>query len=208
MRVHNVEQGTEEWLKLRCGIATGSEFNKLVTATGKASSQVKAYAMLLAAEDYAGGPVDPFQGNSATERGHLLEPDAREFYAFTISEPVTEVGFVTNDEETVGCSPDSLVGEKGLLEIKCPLAPKFLDCLKYTKEGQCPPDYFLQVQGQLYVTGREWCDLFVYHPQLPSRPVRVFPDAMYQDIIGNQLEVLAQLKAEAVQMLIDEREAA
>lgn len=208
MQIHNVEQGTEEWLKLRSGIATASEFSKMVSPTGKPSTQINGYADLLAAETLVGGPIDPFTGNAATERGHDLEPEAREFYEFTTGLKVKTVGFITNDAGTAGASPDSLVGSDGMLEIKCPLAPKFMACLPFIREEKCPPDYFIQVQAQLLIAEREWCDLFVYHPQLPSHPVRVYPDEKYQAVMREQLDKLQVLKAASLALLHKEQEAA
>lgn len=208
MQIHTVEQGTPEWLALRLGIPTASEFKNLVTPTGKAATAVKSYALTLAAERFIGEPVDAFTGNAATERGHELEPAARRFYEFSNDVEAVQVGFVTSDDKTVGCSPDSLIGEDGLLEIKCPLAPKFMECLKYVHEGKCPPDYFIQVQGQMFVCERKWCDLLFYHPQLPPRHIRVFPDAAIVETLQSQLTKLAELRSDALAMLTDQKEAA
>ena len=151
MIIHNVEQGTGEWYQLRAGLATASEFSKLVTPTGKPSKSVTPYANLLAVETLLNRPAEQFNGNWATERGNELEPQARGYYAFDSGLEVKEVGFITNDEKTAGCSPDSLVGDEGLLEIKCPLEQKFIDCFSSIYDGECPADYKIQVQAQMFI---------------------------------------------------------
>lgn len=209
MQIHkDIEQGSAAWYQLRAGKATASEFSKLVTATGKPSKSIGPYARLLAAEDVLERSLEQFGGNASTERGHELEPEARNYYEFTTSAKIEEVAFITNDEGTAGCSPDSLVNEDGLLEIKCPMEQKFMDCLAHTYEGNCPPDYWIQVQAQIFISGREWCDLLVYHPELPSKPLRVFPDKDLHKIFEDQLKEIQKAKAQAIAMLTDQKEAA
>jgi len=127
--VHDVAQGTDEWHALRAGLPTASEFSKLVTSKGEPSKSMTAYAMELAGELYAGRPLDAWEGNKYTERGHEIEHEARLAYAMR-GEPVEEIGFVTDDEGLWGCSPDGLVGEYGMIEIKC-LPKKHISVLLY-----------------------------------------------------------------------------
>ncbi len=208
MIIHDVEQGTGEWYQLRAGLATASEFSKLVTPTGKPSKSVTPYANLLAVEALLNRPAEQFNGNWATERGNQLEPEARGFYAFDTGLEVKEVGFITNDEKTAGCSPDSLVGDDGLLEIKCPLEQKFIDCFEAVYEGKCPADYIIQVQAQIYISGRDWCDLFLFHPDLPKKPVRVFPDKELHAVFESQMQVLLSQKNAMLAKLTEQKEAA
>ena len=86
------------------------------------------------------------------------------------------VGFVTTDDGMVGCSPDRLVGEVGLLELKCP-APQTQ--VAYLVDRAVDAKYKPQTQGQLFVTGREWVDVFAYHPELPFVPVRTERDEVF-----------------------------
>lgn len=173
MIVHNMEQGTPEWLALRAGKPTASCFDKLIDSSGKRSDQIDYYAITLAAEAFAGKPVDSWEGNRWTERGKLLEPDARTFYAFTHDSEPVQVGFVTDDNDAFGCSPDALVSFDGMTEIKCLKAENHIKALMhYRKNGRCPPDYVQQTQGQLLVCERLWCDLIFYHPELPSVVIR------------------------------------
>ena len=119
MIVHNVEQGTPEWFALRAGKPTASEFSKLITSTGEPSKSMAGYAITLAGEMYAGKPLDAWEGNAYTERGKILEADARRAYAFLNDVEPETVGFVSNDAVQYGCSPDSLINREGILEIKC-----------------------------------------------------------------------------------------
>ncbi len=208
MQIHDVEQGTGEWYQLRAGLATASEFSKLVTPTGKPSKSVTSYANLLAVETLLNRPAEQFNGNWATERGNELEPEARLYYALTTSQRVKEVGFITNDGKTAGCSPDSIVGDDGLLEIKCPLEQKFVDCFSYVYEGECPPDYHIQIQAQMFISGRSWCDLLLFHPDLPKKPVRILPDKELHAVFEGQMQVLLSQKAAMLAKLTEQKEAA
>ena len=179
MIVLDVEQGSTPWIECRLGIPTSSEFSKIMTPKGKLSASRLPYLGKLVAE-WALGDVDgiEFAGNAWTERGHILEPKARAAYAFTTDlDPVT-VGFVYRDEErTSGCSPDGLVGDDGLLELKCPKAGTHLTWLA---QDVVPREHQPQLQGQLWVCQRDWIDFMSFYPGLPPFLVRVAPDPTYQ----------------------------
>lgn len=182
MIIHDVEQNSEEWLKLRAGIPTASEFSKLVDSKGKKSATFEKYAMTLAAEKIAGSDVDGFEGNSWTERGHELEPDAVKSYEFLKDVEAVKAGFITNNKQTMGCSVDRLIGDDGLLEIKCLKATTLIETMLYFKKNsRAQPKYFQQVQGQMMVAGRKWCDLYFYHPKLPPLCIRQYPDDSFQN---------------------------
>jgi len=170
---HDIEQGTEEWLKLRSGMPTASCFSKLITSTGKQSESLCGYAITLAGELYAGKPLESFEGNAYTERGKALEDEARKMYTFLSGTSPEIIGFVTDDAATYGCSPDSIIDGDGLLEIKCLKAENHIKALLYyRKHGKCPPDYIQQTQGQIFVCERDWCDLFFYNENLPCLTIR------------------------------------
>lgn len=176
MLVHNVTQGTPEWLQCRLGIPTASEFDKIITPTGKPSAQADAYMNKLLAEMMVGKPVDTFEGNTWTERGNELEPSAVSFYELQNDVEATAVGFITDDARTMGCSPDRLIGEHGLLECKCPAPHTHVEYLLNRKIDQ---KYYPQLQGQLLVTGRQWVDIISYHPEMAPVVIRVEQDVAF-----------------------------
>lgn len=189
MIVHeNVEQGSEEWFILRAGRPTGSSFKKLVSSTGQKSTQMKEYAAQLAAEQYAGMLLYEWGGNSFTERGKQLEGMARDWYEFERDCEVQEVGFITDDDNTHGVSPDGLVGDDGLVEIKCQIAKKHTMSVRYVIERKKPPtDFASQIYGQLMVTERDWCDLVLFHPNLPSLAFRVYRNPEFEAVLAEQI---------------------
>jgi hypothetical protein len=202
MIVHNVEQGTDEWFALRCGIPTGSEFKKLVTSKGEPSKTLSTYAITLANEKYAGKPVDAWEGNGWTERGKELEDEAISLYEFVNDVTVERVGFITLDDGTAGCSPDGMVGDDGMLEVKCLKSETHTKTIMYyQKHGKCPTDYVQQTQGQIMIAEREWCDLIFYHPILPQLTIRRHKDSALQsaimlgikDVLAERDTVLAAL---------------
>ena len=171
----DVKQGSPEWHAARLGIPTASNFSKILTpATGKASTQAKGYMMSLLAEWLTGVPSE--EGVTLfMDRGKELEPLARKWYANEYDVSVKEVGLVLRDDKLVASSPDGLVGEPGTLEIKCPSAKTHIE---YLLDG-LPGGYFAQIQGALWLTGREWTDLVAFHPDLPPIVKRVPRDEGY-----------------------------
>lgn len=174
MIVHSVLQGSPEWYTVRAGLPTASNFSMLITSTGEPSKSLPEYAITLAAEKYSGRPVDAWEGNGYTERGKLLEPDAKSLYSFVQNCEIEPVGFVTDDLLTFGCSPDGFIGDDGLAEFKCLKAENHIKkaILYYRKHGRCHPDYVQQTQGQMLVCERQWCDLIFYNPELPMLTIR------------------------------------
>lgn len=198
MIVHEAEQGSVAWIEARLGIPTASQFSRIVTATGRLSKSRDGYLAELLAAWCLGEPVTDFLGTDATERGHALEPEARKYYSFQRDVDAQTVGLIYKDDSCmVGCSPDGLVGEDGLLELKCPMPPKHLLWLARCsatekKPAVCPPEHNPQVQGQLWVSGRSWCDFMSYHPQLPPLLVRVEPDETYQAALDELMPKFVQ----------------
>jgi len=185
--IHNVEQNTPEWESLRAGKPTGSEFSRLITSTGEPSKSMKGYAEELAAELYAGKPLNTWDGNKYTDYGHEIEDEAACAYEMRTGVAVESIGFVTDDMEQYGCSPDRMTEDGGGLEIKC-LPKKHVSVLLYWKKnGKAPPDYRQQTQGQLFITGWKYIDLYFYRPELPSLVVRQIPDPAIFAAIEKQL---------------------
>jgi len=193
MQTHNFEQCSPEWYQIRSGIPTASNFSKLVTSKGEPSKTLPVYAQLLAAEKYAGKTLDEWQGNQWTERGKELEGDARDLYAFQYDVEPVQVGFITDDQGRYGCSPDSLIDDEGMLEIKCLKTENHVKAFLYfNKHEKCPTDYVQQTQGQLYVAEREWCDLFFFHPDLPHLTIRQYRDENFIKRLQNQIALVEQ----------------
>ena len=172
--IHAVEQNSPEWFKARLGIPTASAFGKIITSTGKASTKSGDYMNTLLAEWLAGEPLESWEGNQWTERGHELEQDARSYYEMTNDVDVEQVGFITND--LAGCSPDGLVGTNGGFECKCP-SPGIH--VKYLLGNKVPATYYPQVMGSLWITEREWWDFESFHPVLDKMIIRVHRDEEY-----------------------------
>ncbi len=176
MLIHDVDQRSDEWYALRAGIPTASEFSKLVTSKGEPSKSAAGYALTLAGEKYAGKPLDAWEGNQWAERGRELEIKAIELYEFAYDATVEPVGFVTDDEQTMGCSPDGIVNNGGV-EIKCLKAENHIKAILYhRKNGHAPVDYLQQTQGQMWICDWAWCDLIFYHPELPLLVIRQNPE--------------------------------
>lgn len=173
------EQGSSEWLQERLGVITASNLDCIITAGGKATTGSKAdtYMKTLLAEWYVGKPVDTFEPTQWMQRGTELEPEARAYYEMLKEVDVEQVGLCFRDEsKQVGASPDGLVGGNGLLEIKCPKASTMIP---YMLDGGLPSTYKQQVQGQLWVTDREYCDFLAYHPEFEPFLVKVERDEKY-----------------------------
>lgn len=194
MIILDVIQGSPEWHQARLGRPTASNFDKLVTTTGASSKQREKYLYQLAGERVSGKAEETYQ-NQAMQRGIEMEAEARAFYELTNNVKIEQVGICyLNEEKKVSCSPDGLVGKDGLIEIKCPLIYTHVGYL-LNQNGGLLQDYFQQVQGQLYVTGRKWCDLISYFPGIKPLVLRVDPDEKFLKALAVELEVFCkQLK--------------
>lgn len=190
MRIHDVEQGTPEWLALRAGKPTSSEFSKIITGTGKPSDSFDDYALVLATEKYLGGPIDDgFQGTWQMRRGNQLEPLSAAEYEMERQVKINHVGFITDDLMRWGTSTDGLIGEEGVVEFKNLIAKSFVQLLlKLKKNNVTPASYIPQIQGELFVTGRQWCDIVFSHPQFEPIIHRHYPDLEYHKILERQLK--------------------
>ena len=180
LEIFTCPQGSDEWFKVRRGIPSASEFHS-VLAKGEGKTR-RTYMMRLIGERLTGESSSHFT-NEHTERGHVMEAEARAMYSFDVEAPLKQVGFVhrtvfvdTGLTFGVGCSPDSLVGEDGLLEIKTKLSHLQLEVLLADK---VPSEHIAQCQGALWVTGRNWLDFVSYWPGLPLFVKRVYPDPEY-----------------------------
>jgi len=179
----DLEQGTDEWLAARCGIVTASVVGQLITpSTIKPAKNDKSRGLTesLAAERLT-GYVEPMHVSADMERGTLDEPYAREIYSQYFAE-ATEVGFMVRDDWgfRLGYSPDGLVGDDGLIEIKSrnqkiQLATILADEVPLANMAQC--------QAGLLVSGREWIDYVSYCGGMPLYVKRVLPDKRWHEAI-------------------------
>ena len=182
----------DEWLQERCGLVTASNFSK-VLAGGKGKTR-RAYMLKLAAERLT-GEVQPTYQSKAMERGSELEDQAREEYQFVTGNHVELVGLIKRGYD-LGCSLDGTIGDVGTFEAKCPEPHTHVE---YVLKGKLPTTYRAQVQGQLWVTGRQWCDFVSFCPNLKGPnylfKVRVGRDEDYiQEIRKGVYKFVAELK--------------
>ena len=210
---HSVQQGSAEWHELRATIPTASNFDKLITPAKweptKGETRRSFMLQLLANRIYGLSPEDQFS-SSAMEHGREWEPIARAAYEFEHNVEIQDGGFFTDDTASYGCSPDGLVGDEGMVEFKNPEGPKvhlsaLLDNIGYEKEFAAYPmwtaqitngsmvsgfvrDHWIQAQGQLLVTKRSWCDLVSNFARLPMAVVRIYPNPLFQDLLGMSLD--------------------
>lgn len=175
MKIIECEQGSPEWFKARAGMPTASEF-ATVMAKGKAGGESltrKTYMLKLAGEIITGEPMESYS-NAHMERGKIMEDEARDLYSFMMDCDPQRVGFITNGK--AGASPDSLIGERGGLEIKTKLPHLLIELLL---KDEMPPEHKAQVQGCMWIADREWWDFTAYWPKLPLFTKRIVRDDEY-----------------------------
>lgn len=174
-------QGTPEWYAARRGIPTASEF-ATVMAKGEGKTRRK-YMMTLIGERLT-GEVSESYSNAHMERGKAMEAEARDLYAFRQDCELTTVGFIRNGEK--GCSPDSLVDQNGMTEVKTKLPHLQIEVLL---ADRLPPEHVAQCQGALWVAEREWLDFVSYWPRLPLFVKRVYRDETYIARLAKEVDL-------------------
>lgn len=175
LQIIDCAQGSPEWFAARLGIPTASKF-ATVMASGKGGGESLTrakYMRELVGERITGAAQEGFK-NAHMERGNAMEAEARDLYAFVHDEPLTQVGFIRNGDK--GCSPDSLAGKRGLVEVKTELPDLLIETLT---ADRVPPRHIPQCQGNLWVAEREWLDLIVYWPKMPLFVKRIYRDEAY-----------------------------
>jgi hypothetical protein len=181
-RIIECEQGSPEWFEARRGIPTASRYAD-VLAEGKGIMRAR-YMRQLAAETITEEPMETYK-NAKMERGKEHEPDLRARYAFDHDINIEQVGFLRSNMIATGCSPDGLVGVDGMIEIKSSEPDLLIELLD---SGRAPTQHMAQIQGNLWITGREWCDLVIGWPKLPLFTVRVKRDEPYMANLRRELE--------------------
>jgi putative phage-type endonuclease len=197
-----IVQGSEEWLAVRVGKVTASRVADVVakTKTGWGASRANYMAELIA-ERLTGEPAERFT-NAAMKWGTEQEPDARVAYEFRVDAEVVQVGFVPHPAiPMTGASPDGLVGEDGLVEIKCPNTATHIDTLL---SQTVPGKYVTQMMWQMACTDRQWCDFVSYDPRMPEH-MRLFVKRVHRDhaVIANLEMDVAGFLAELAQKVAD-----
>lgn len=194
-----IEQGTPEWFASRLGKVTASRVADIVAKTKSGYSTSRAnYMAQLVVERLTGVKFETFT-NAAMEWGTQTEPLARAAYEVKNGVMVDETGLV--DHPTIpmsGASPDGLVGDDGLIEIKCPNTATHIDTVL---SGDADKRYICQMQWQLAVTGRKWCDFVSYDPRMPDN-LKLFIKRVERDD-----ELIKELESEVVKFIqeLDEK---
>lgn len=187
MKHHKIEQNTEEWFKLRCGKITASEFK-----TCFSSESTKGYKGLIyqkRAEIRTGEKEDSFK-SEWMERGNELENEAKQAYESYMFQDVQNGGFYEYSEY-IGASPDGLLNDDGLIEIKCPKASTME---RYLEENRLPPEYKYQVHGQMLCSGRKYVEFVCYHPKYDLFIKRIERDEAIINEIKEKLDkILAKI---------------
>jgi len=200
-----MEQRTDEWFSARLGKVTASRVSDVVakTKSGYSASRDN-YMAQLVCERLTNKPTESFS-NAAMDWGTQTEPLARAAYEIHANYFVNEVGFIDHPRILwSGASPDGLVGDDGLIEIKCPNTSTHIDTLL---SQTVPKKYNDQMQWQMACTGKEWCDFVSYDPRLPEHlrlfVKRIDRDAQYINLLEHEIivfngeiqEKLSKLKA-------------
>lgn len=184
MEIFNCDQGSDEWFLCRAGIPTASMFDT-VMACGKGGGPSKTrrtYMMKLLGERLTGQPTENYT-NAHMERGKVMEEEARNAYAMIQEIEPQKIGFIRNGDK--GCSPDSFIDISGLLEIKTKLPHLQLEVLLC---DEVPSEHKAQIQGQLWVAEREYCDFVSYWPRLRPFIKRVYRDEKYIAELSNAVD--------------------
>lgn len=161
-----MEQGTEEWFAARVGKVTASKINDVMAKlkSGGEAADRKNYRVQLAVERLTGQKADTFT-NGAMQWGIDHEDDARSAYCFVSGYDVDQVGFIDHPKIPMsGCSPDGLIGDEGMVEIKCPNTATHVE---WMLAGKVPSKHINQMQWQMECAGRKWCDFVSYDPRMP-----------------------------------------
>jgi putative phage-type endonuclease len=171
----NCEQGSEAWFEARCGRVTGTHFKELVA--GETTDTYKKLVTNLACEIITKRKEETYS-NANMEYGIETEPIARIIYEDLFDVKVETIGFIQPDEdhkyhEWIGVSPDGLIPDDGILEIKCPLMRTHFE---YIEANKLPTEYKYQVQGQLFVSGRSYCHFMSFVEGMKPFVIPIYPD--------------------------------
>lgn len=171
-------QGSEGWFRDRIGHCTASRFGDVLARgkNGASSTSRRNYRTQLVLERLTSSSMETFK-NAATQWGNDIEPAARREIEVVTGHTIMQTGFVKSTIPWVGCSPDGLIGNDALVQIKCP----FVSAVHLeTMERGFPSEHVAQVQGELWVTGRKWCLFSSFDPRMPQR-LRLYTHKVERD---------------------------
>ncbi|WP_317992700.1 lambda exonuclease family protein [Bartonella gliris] len=163
-----MEQRTAEWFQARLGKVTASNIYNVLskTAKGLPTSKYEDYKIKLMTERLT-GEISQSYTTPAMQWGIEHEDDALREYEFIYDTEVTRCGFIPHPKiEMAGASPDGLIGDDGLVEVKC---PQSINHLRFFMDDEIKPEYLAQMQFQMACTGRKWCHFISYNPQFVGR---------------------------------------
>jgi len=197
----DIEQGSSQWHSLRAGIPTSSEFGNIITPSGMRSKSLENYAGVKAMEIMLKRNILNDFANEYMDRGKILEAQAAEQYEVIYGVDTKEVGFITNDDGTVGASPDRLTSDCGGLEIKCFGIHKHIH---HYFSKIIDPKYKPQMQGQIFVGNLDYVANWMYHPEIPPVRIMNMPDDKFLTKLEKLLVIFRQVLADKVGELIDD----
>ena len=185
-----IQQGTPEWLAMRAGKVTASRVADILAKTKTGVSASRGNYLIQLAIERATGNIEPSFTNEAMQWGIDNEAQARMAFEVQTGQFVDQVPFVDHPNiDGFGCSPDGLIGNLGLVEIKCPNSATHWS---YIKANQPPTKYFIQMQAQMACTMTEWCDFVSFDPRMPERSqllvVRVPRDQNFIDEMEKEVK--------------------
>ncbi len=185
-------QGSVEWFQARCGKVTASRFKDVLAKIKSGEAAVrKNYKAQLVVERLTNTAQETYT-NAAMQYGTETEPQARAAYEFKTDNIVTEIGFIPHAELLAGCSPDGLIAEDGGVEIKCP----FQSAVHIeTLLNGVPSEHIAQIQGSMWITGRQWWDFVSYDGRMPAHL------QLYIKRIERDGKYIADLEAEVIAFL-------
>lgn len=195
LTILDCEQGTDAWRQARLGLATASEFHCLLASgrNGGESKTRRSYMLRLATEIVTGVPIETYCGPDM-ERGKAMEEKARDFYALMRDADPKRVGFIRNGQK--GCSPDSLIGENGMLELKTQRGDLLMETIL---KDEFPSAHKAQCQGSLWIAERDHIDIAVFWPKMKLFVKRAYRDEAYIRQLADAVEIFNAELAQTVE---------
>lgn len=193
MTMHDFPQRSDEWFAHRCGRLTASRVSEVTAKTRNGWSSSRSNVMAELVVERLTGVSVPGYTSAAMQWGTNTEPEARAAYEFYRDVDVREVGFVDHPGiDMFGCSPDGLVGDDGMIEVKCPQSATHIATLL---GGPIPDKYIKQMQAQMACAGRQWVDFVSYDPRMPEE-LRLHTERVSRDD-----KIIAELESQAREFL-------